>query len=156
MSPISIVLVGRFRTQFAAARRLLLESTSLELLAEAGDLDSAISFTERYQPDVLLLDAGLLNGTGRLVMQLILQKYPLTRVILLVQEMDENEILSCLSSGAKGYLEQHSFEIQLLKAIDCVAAGEAWVERHMVAKLLDRLTWLNQREPGMGSMGGPF
>jgi DNA-binding NarL/FixJ family response regulator len=86
-------------------------------------------------------------------MQLILQKYPLTRVVLLVEEMDEDEVLSCLSSGAKGYLEQHAFDKHLLKAIACVSQGEAWVERHMVAKLLDRLTWLNQREPSVGSAG---
>jgi DNA-binding NarL/FixJ family response regulator len=52
--------------------------------------------------------------------------------------------LAALSNGARGYLKEKAISSFLPKAVRQVEAGEAWVPRKMVGKIVDRLA----RYPG--------
>lgn len=50
--------------------------------------------------------------------------------------------MDALSHGAQGYLERKALRAFLPKAVRVVDAGEPWVPRKMVAKILARLARL--------------
>jgi DNA-binding NarL/FixJ family response regulator len=60
-------------------------------------------------------------------------------MILLTRRSSEAPILEVLCLGARGYLKETDISAFLPKAVRQVEAGEAWVPRKMVAKIVDRL-----------------
>ena len=67
------------------------------------------------------------------------QESPRSKVILLTRRVSEKTILEALAHGARGYLKESAMSTFLPKAVRLVDAGEAWVRRKMVAKIIDRL-----------------
>ena len=70
------------------------------------------------------------------------QKSPQTKVILLTDGASEARTLEALAHGARGYLDKALLTTFLARAVRVVDAGEAWVPRKMVARIMDRLAGL--------------
>jgi DNA-binding NarL/FixJ family response regulator len=105
-------------------------------------VDSRRSAPSRLKPSVLVLDAALLDGDVLLLLPLIRRKSPGTRVLLLTDHAPEARTLDTLSLGAWGYLEKTAVRAYLPRAVRVVAAGQAWVPRKMVARIMDHLARL--------------
>ena len=61
------------------------------------------------------------------------------RRTLLTARTSETLVLDALAHRAAGYLDAKSLRAFLEKTVRVVDAGEAWVPRWMVAKVVDRL-----------------
>ena len=83
---------------------------------------------------------------GGAVLAALLCRSPRTKVILLTTRTTEARILDTLSRGAWGYLEQEMLRTFLPKAVRAVDAGEVWVPRKMVGRILDRLASLTAQK----------
>jgi DNA-binding NarL/FixJ family response regulator len=57
-------------------------------------------------------------------------------------------MIEALSCGVRGYLEEEALITFLPKAVRCVDAGEAWVPRSMVARIIERLAHVTAKEKG--------
>jgi len=97
-----------------------------------------VAFAER-RPDIILLDLKLTQASDHAVVALIRAKSPRTQIILLSGRARDAEILDAIAQGARGYLGTVLLRRFLVKAVKVVAAGESWVSRAMVSKLIDRL-----------------
>lgn len=60
-------------------------------------------------------------------------------VALLTAQQADDDLLALLIAGARGYLDPDAHAHWLPKATHALAAGEAWVPRRVVARLLDLL-----------------
>ena len=96
----------------------------------------------KLKPRVLLLDPSVVEGKGVSLVSTILEKSPKTRIILLSERASDADILDGLSQGALGYLTKPVLPTYLTKAVRAVAAGQAWVPRRMVGRLIDQLAHL--------------
>ena len=74
----------------------------------------------------------------------------------------EARTLEALAHGARGYLDKALLTTFLARAVRVVDAGEAWVPRKMVARIMDRLagltTWAGKppsRRPEGGTPSPP-
>ena len=106
----------------------------------------AIALTARARPRILLLSLGVSRGNGAAVLSALLRRSPRTKVILLTTRTTEARILDALSRGGRGYLEQGMLRTFLPKAVRAVDAGEVWVPRKMVGRILDRLARLTAQK----------
>jgi DNA-binding NarL/FixJ family response regulator len=118
-------------------RLLLRREGSIEVVGEAVNGAQLIETVRTLQPDILLLNFQMPGVDGLEVVLVIKEASPATKVLLLPDARDEALILKALKAGVKGYLSMGASGSDLLKAIQAVHHGELWVERRLMAGLLE-------------------
>jgi DNA-binding NarL/FixJ family response regulator len=118
-------------------RLLLSQKGSIQVVGEAVNGIQLIEIVKTLQPDVILLNFHMPGVDGLEAALVIRQASPATRVLLLPNARDEALILKALKAGVKGYLSMGASGSDLLKAIQAVHHGELWVERKLMAGLLE-------------------
>lgn len=147
MPPITVVIADPDRARRATCLRLLQGAKGIRVVGEARNGLEAIAAARR-RPRILFLDLNLSRSNGVSLLPVFRQKSPQTRAILLVGRVSEAHLLDALSHGARGYLENKALHTFLVKAVRTVDAGEAWVPRKMVAKIMEHLVQLTTRAEG--------
>jgi DNA-binding NarL/FixJ family response regulator len=117
--------------------RIALEG-AVQVCAEAGDAEDAISLAEREQPDISLIGLDL-PGDGITAIRGICGLAPGTAAIALAPSPDPDDLLACVHAGAVGYLPGSIPAASLRRAIGAVRAGEAVVPRTLVLVLVREL-----------------
>ena len=141
--PLTTVLIADFeKAGRATCRRLLQPEKKIKVVGEARSGLEAMTAAAKLKPRVLLLDPSVVEGKGVSLVSTILEKSPKTRIILLSEHASDADILDGLSQGALGYLTKPVLPTYLTKAVRAVAAGQAWVTRRMVGRLIDQLAHL--------------
>lgn len=138
MAPITVFLADRKRTRRAACLRLLRPEKGVQVVGEARSGLEALAAARR-RPRLLLLDWALATGGEFALLRILRKQSPKTKVLLLTRPTSQARLLDALAHGARGYLDARALRRFLPKAVRLVDAGEAWVPRKMVAKILDRL-----------------
>ncbi len=137
---LTTVLIADFeKAGRATCQRLLQPEKKIKVVGEARSGLEAMTAAAKLKPRVLLLDPSGVEGEGVCLVSTILEKSPKTRIILLSERASDADILDALSQGALGYLTKPALSTYLTKAVRAVAAGEAWVPRRMVGRLIDQL-----------------
>jgi len=139
MPAIRVVIARRGKAARSACRGLLALERDIRVVAEAGSGLDVLAAAERLRPNVLLLDIGLTGTNGTSILPVIRRRSPQTRVLLLTRQVSEARTLKALSQGARGYLDSAAVPTFLPRAVRAINAGEAWVPRRMVTKIMDRL-----------------
>jgi two-component system, NarL family, response regulator NreC len=116
-------------------RRLLEHDRDLHLVAEAADLRTAIAHVIDEQPEVLLLDLGMPDGSSMRAIGDLRQRAANTQVVALSMNDDPAFARCALNAGAVGFvLKQHADE-ELPRAVHATARGALYVSPRVVARL---------------------
>jgi DNA-binding NarL/FixJ family response regulator len=151
MTPITVVVAGEPRDR-ALCRNLLESADGIAVVADVEAGLAARAVVARLQPHLLLLDLRQRRLDGLAVLPRIRVESPRTRVVLLTDRRTPIAlILEGLRRGARGYLERAVLPALLPKAVRAVDAGEAWVPRRMVSRVLDQLVRLSASGLGAAS-----
>lgn len=113
------------------------EGVHFKILGEAFSVATGISECFRLEPDVVLLDIRLPDGTGFEACRQILTKLPDTRVLILTSVIDDNLVYEAMSSGAHGYLLKEINAQSMLQAIIDVAAGKFILDPAVTTRVLN-------------------
>jgi DNA-binding NarL/FixJ family response regulator len=114
-------------------------------LANSADMEitgSYINGTELLkgladrQPDVLLLDIHMPGQTGDNLIDIICEKYPAVKILVLTNLDNVYYVKTMMRKGAKGYALKTTIEPLLLDAIRKVNAGEQYLDNAIKEKLL--------------------
>jgi DNA-binding NarL/FixJ family response regulator len=126
MSPLRILLADDHTVVRQGLRKILEARPQWEVVAEAADGREAVKQAEEVKPDVAIIDVAmpLLNGIE--AVRQIARKVPSTRVLVLSMHNDEAYVTQMLRAGAAGYLLKDSADVDLLQAVDAVAAGKSF------------------------------
>ena len=126
MSPLRILLADDHTVVRQGLRKILEARPQWEVVAEAADGREAVKQAEEVKPDVAIMDVAmpLLNGIEDV--RQIARKVPSTRVLVLSMHNDEAYVTQMLRAGAAGYLLKDSADVDLLQAVDAVAAGKSF------------------------------
>lgn len=108
-----------------------------QVLGEAASVASAISESKRLNPDVVLLDIRLPDGTGFEACRHILASQSDVRVLILTSVIDDNLVYEAMSSGAHGYLLKEINAVALSQAIIDVAAGKFILDPAVTTRVLN-------------------
>lgn len=98
--------------------------TLLRMVGEAGTAGTAITEAARLNPDVVLMDIRLPDGSGLEACRKILASDPDIKVLVLTSVIDDSLVYDALGSGAHGYLLKEINAQGLCQAIVDVAAGK--------------------------------
>jgi DNA-binding NarL/FixJ family response regulator len=142
MPPITVLIADHDNARAGSCARLLRPEKGIRLVGRIpSGLDNFASLAD-LKPDILLISSNVLKAKAISGLAVLRRSTPRTKVILLARRTSDARILDALSFGVRGYLEEDVLGTFLVKAVRCVAGGEAWVPRKMVARIIERLARL--------------
>jgi two-component system NarL family response regulator len=130
---------------------LLNGQPDLEVVGQAGCVKDAVKLTTSLQPDIILMDFGLPDGTGLDATQTILAKHPDAKIVFLTVHEEDDRLFSAIRCGARGYLLKNVPVAKLLTFIRGVQHGEAAVSRAMTSRIM---TEFARMEPARAAATG--
>ncbi len=136
---IRIMLVEDHEVVRAGLRLLLENHPGLQIVGEASNCSSALDIAARTHPDIILLDLDLGTESGLDILPTLVSTLPNTRVVILTGLHDVNDHRRAISLGAVGLVHKEQAPAVLFRAIEKVYAGEVWLERMMLASVLNEL-----------------
>ena len=114
-----------------------------------NDQIRALNAAELLKPDIIMLNYTVpANNTVEFI-SLLCRVSEHSKIVLIAQDLADDEIIDCLLAGAKGYLQINEMKNFINKLIPAIHAGEAWITRRMVAKLIDRLLHRQVLQPSI-------
>ena len=146
--PIRVLLVDDHAVVREGLRTFLELQDGIEVVGEAGDGNEGVAAAERLRPDVILMDLVMprLDGVG--AMRELRRRMPSVRVIVLTSFTDDAKLLPAVQAGAAGYLLKNAQPRELARAVRAAHAGEAVLDPHVAARLLDSIARPADRAPG--------
>ncbi|HEX7400494.1 MAG TPA: response regulator transcription factor [Candidatus Limnocylindrales bacterium] len=110
-----------------------------QVVAEAGTVEEALEAARRFQPDLVIMDVRLPDGSGIEACREIRAELPGTRVVMLTSYPDEEAVLSAIIAGASGYLLKQIRARDLVSALEAVGRGESLLDPAVTEKVLERV-----------------
>ena len=110
-----------------------------QVVGEAGTVAEAIEITGRFQPDLVVMDVRLPDGSGIEACREIRASLPATRVMMLTSYPDEEAVLAAIIAGASGYLLKQVRARDLVAALEAVGRGESLLDPAVTGKVLERM-----------------
>ena len=108
---------------------------SVDVVAEAADVDTAVAAVQQHQPDVVLLDVHLPGGGGAEVMRRA--QRPDVRYLALSVSDAAEDVIGTIRGGARGYVTKTITGEELVDAIGRVAEGDAVFSPRLAGFVLD-------------------
>ncbi len=110
-----------------------------QVVGEAATMAEAIEVTSRFQPDLVVMDVRLPDGSGIEACREIRANLPSTRVMMLTSYPDEEAVLAAIVAGASGYLLKQVRARDLVAALEAVGRGESLLDPAVTGKVLERM-----------------
>ena len=120
-------------------RALIQKRTDFDFVGEADTVATAIEEARRSEPDVVIMDVRLPDGSGVEACREIRAQRPETKVLMLTSYADDEAVLASIMAGASGYLLKQTRSQVLIDALERVARGESLLDPGVTARVLERL-----------------
>jgi DNA-binding NarL/FixJ family response regulator len=121
---------------FRAGVRAELGAT-VDIVGDAGDVDTAITGIVASQPEVVLLDVHLPSGGGRAVIEAVRATAPDVRFLALSVSDAAEDVIGLIRAGARGYVTKTITREELVDAISRVRSGDAVFSPRLAGFVLD-------------------
>jgi two-component system, NarL family, response regulator NreC len=132
---IRIVLADDHAVVRSALRMLLDAEGDLEVVAEAGDVDSAVRYVRGHQPNVLILDLNMPGGPSLQAVPAISEAAPDTKIVVLTMQSDPVFAREAMQAGVLGYILKEAADSELVKAVRMAADGKTYLQPELGARL---------------------
>jgi DNA-binding NarL/FixJ family response regulator len=116
-------------------------------VAQAGSVAEAITLAAVHEPDLVIMDVRLPDGSGIEACREIRAARPETRVVMLTSYPDEEAVLSAIIAGASGYLLKQIRGRDLVSALEAVGRGESLLDSAVTEKVLERVRRMASGSP---------
>lgn len=143
VKPIRLLLVDDHEVVRMGLDTLFRRAGTVQVVGEANTVASAVTEAIRLQPDIVLLDLRLPDGSGIEACREILGTCPDTHVVFLTSFSDEHAVLSTTFAGAKGYLLKTIGGTALVQAIHAIAGGQSILDPAVTGAVLARMRSLS-------------
>lgn len=120
-----VLLVDDHPLFLDGVRAALAGDSELEVVGAAEDHASALEQSALLQPDVVLMDLNLPDGSGIDATRDLLAARPTVRVLVMTMSADDDAVVAAMRAGARGYVVKGAGREELLQAVRTVAAGGA-------------------------------
>jgi two-component system, NarL family, response regulator DevR len=144
---VKLLLVDDHRVVRLGLRTLFETAPQFNVVAEAGTVAEAVTAARRTQPDVVVMDVRLPDGSGVEACREIRSERPRTRVLMLTSYSDEDAVVASIMAGAAGYLLKQTDPERLVEAAEIVADGGSLLDPAVTQTVLQWMRRLGAQAP---------
>lgn len=110
----------------------------MEVVAEANNGQSAVEKALEIKPDIILMDLVMDDMDGIEATKLIVEKWPLAKIIIVTSFLDDEKVYPALEAGATSYMLKTSKASDIAEAIRGTFKGESVLEPEVTDKMMHR------------------
>ncbi len=132
---IRIVLADDHAVVRSGLRMLLDGEPDFEVVAEAGDVESARRYVRGHHPRVLVLDLNMPGGSSLRAIPAIRSESPQTQIVVLTMQQEPAFAREALGAGVLGYVLKEAADDELVDAVRNAAAGESYLNPRLGARI---------------------
>src|SRR6187402_3544285 len=137
--PLRLLVVDDHEVVRQGLVALLDRRPNFQVVAQAGTVEESIEQARRQQPDIVVMDVRLPDGSGIEACRDIRAELPATRIVMLTSFPDDEAVLSAIVAGASGYLLKQIRARDLVAALEAVGRGESLLDPAVTGKVLERM-----------------
>jgi two-component system, NarL family, response regulator DevR len=137
--PLTLLVVDDHEVVRQGLVAVLDRRPEFQVVAEAGTVAESIEMARRFQPDLVVMDVRLPDGSGIEACREIRAEFPATRVVMLTSYPDEEAVIAAIVAGASGYLLKQVRARDLVAALENVGRGESLLDPAVTEKVLERV-----------------
>lgn len=127
-------------------RQLIANEPDLEVVAEADDVNEALSEAEKSKPDIAIVDIALRTGNGLDLIKDLQIRSPETAVLVLSMHDESLYAERVLKAGGRGYIMKQEGGKKIIEGIRQIASGHTYVSPAVSAKILDSFSGRARQE----------
>jgi len=124
---IRVAVVDDHRIVIDGLEKIIAESDIVQLIDKSYNIAGCWKMLREQQPDVLLLDVGLPDGSGMELCPQIKAKYPAINILMLTNYAEYSVISHVLNNGASGYILKNAMPEEIIMGIRTVACGKRFL-----------------------------
>lgn len=140
-----VLIVDDHKHAREGMRTILRMDPSFEIVAEAASGEEAISFTEAYMPDMVLMDIHMPHMDGLEATKAIKEKYPYIKIVMVTVSDDIAHLFEALKKGAQGYLLKNLHPEEWHHYLKAIALDEAPLSRELATRILQEFSQKQKR-----------
>jgi len=110
------------------------------VIGEAGSVAKTVELVRTLDPDIVLMDFSLPDGTGADATRIILEEKPEICIVFITVHESDEFLMQAVRSGARGYLLKNLPVEKLLDSLRGLDREEAAISRKMTSQLLKALS----------------
>jgi two-component system, NarL family, response regulator NreC len=116
--------------------RLLLEAEGkVQVVAEAGDVPTAVRMVRAHRPKVAILDLNMPGGSALDAIPQLRESTPESAIVVLTMQDDPAFARQALRNGALGFVLKEAADDELLEAVRLAAQGDTYLNPRLGARL---------------------
>jgi len=135
--PIRILMIDDHAVLRAGLRMIIESHKGMVVVGEAENRRESLAAIAQEPPDIILLDLDLGDENGLDLLPELLTAVRDARIILLTGIRDAEVQRRAILLGAMGLVSKQKAADTVIRAIEKVYAGEVWLDRAMIASILN-------------------
>jgi DNA-binding NarL/FixJ family response regulator len=137
-NPVRVLIVEDHQIVADGLTALLNDQKDMTVVGQVGSVGESAAKAAELQPDIVLLDFRLNDGTGADAAAAIRRVAPNAKHIFLTREDSDVARFAALESGASGFIHKSRAAGEVVDAIRKVAAGGTLITPSAIAALINR------------------
>jgi DNA-binding NarL/FixJ family response regulator len=133
----------------------LLGDARVAFVGEASDVASGKLLIDEQNPDVMLVDLGLPDGSGMQLIKHLVETKPQADAMVISVFGEEETVFRAIEAGATGYLVKGALNVGLVDAVVNLRCGGSPISPLIARRLLKRFQSLEGQQPVATKPTGP-
>ena len=144
--PIRVVIVDDHPLWREGVIATLQTENDILVVGEGGTANEALERCTNLLPDIVLLDLNLPGG-GLEAARFVTSACPVTKIVMLTFSEQEDDVLTALKLGARGYVLKGVSGRELRAIVRSIFAGEVYVAPNLAVAMLREMASPSPRAP---------
>ena len=136
---IQVLLADDHALMRRGIRDLLEADSDIKVIAEAGDGREATQLTQKFNPDVLIMDLTMPELNGLDAIRQIRKDYPQVELLVFSMHDSEDLIREVLAAGARGYVLKSDAAFCLIEAVKSLSKHKPFFTPRISEAILNTL-----------------
>jgi len=137
-NPIRVILIDDHFQIHATINTILKQAPEIRLVGQGANGQDAIMLCEQYNPDIVLMDVVMPVMDGIQATQLLHERFPSVKVLVLSSFQDHESVHAMLRNGAVGYLTKSSLAEDLVETLRATFQGKMVFTPDIVEQLVSQ------------------
>lgn len=153
MSEQTKILIADDHPMFRSGLRQAIEAdSSMIVVGEADNGETALRLIEEHKPDVIVLDVNMPGLSGFDVIAAMRRKSLPGEIVILTMHSEEPMFAKALSLGVRGYVLKDSAASDIVNCLHAVRRGQTYTSSAVTSFLFKRASGNTKPVEGLGSL----